>query len=550
MFLQSSQKWRVAHSVAPLALLLLFACNDGTARLGAGGVPSGAGAPATDAGGDGGDSGPKASGINFTPASTLILHAKEVHELVVTVEPRGSFLVHFALLGGSDSAAGDAVLDASEAQTDSDGTARVMLTAPSAPTGFSVRASAGGKQTLLGVSVVKLGYTALEVLPAYNGPRAVSEWTTTVWAGMTCAELVGNPPPDGKLLVSAAPGGPLELEQVPIGVDLAVTVRAGHYIGGCANQTALSEGEGNQILVNASDRPVNLAATALTVTFGPSDSRPAFDRLLKDGQSVVESALVGEATSDVSALLDEMALATRAADQAAFAAARAKQDWDGALAAAFGKGAARRLRDPATRWMTAGLARLDAPDTFLGQLRADGDAARFELREVAGLTPDSAGFSSSLPASWSADSSDTLLTGTELTWTPSRLLTALADAPALLELPEAASIEAALSESIDCTLVGQSLVVHGDSPGTYLYARCDAACAARTCTSALTNLWQKARDASGSDLAKLSITASGAAEVGDAAEITALRGAWLGELSSGGQTALASGALSATSADP
>jgi len=93
-------------------------------------------------------------------------------------------------------------------------------------------------------------------------------------------------------------------------------------------------------------------------------------------------------------------------------------------------------------------------------------------------------------------------------------------------------------------------VAHGDSPGTFLYARCDAACAARSCTSALANLWQKARDASGSDLAKLSITASGAAEVGDAAEITALRGAWLGELTSSGQTALASGALSATSADP
>jgi hypothetical protein len=129
-------------------------------------------------------------------------------------------------------------------------------------------------------------------------------------------------------------------------------------------------------------------------------------------------------------------------------------------------------------------------------------------------------------------------------------LTALAEAPAELEFSDALSVEAALAESVDCSQVSQVLLASGEVPGKSLYASCDAACALLACVGAVGNLWANARDASSADNATLSITASGATQVGDTAEVTRLSGTWLGELVIGAQTALASGAFSATTSAP
>jgi len=85
---------------------------------------------------------------------------------------------------------------------------------------------------------------------------------------------------------------------------------------------------------------------------------------------------------------------------------------------------------------------------------------------VAGVPAVDAGFPSSFPSTWSADSSDTLLLGTELAWVPSRLVTALALAPALLEVPQATSLESALAQSVDCKLVAQVLLESGATAGS------------------------------------------------------------------------------------
>jgi hypothetical protein len=361
---------------------------------------------------------------------------------------------------------------------------------------------------------------------------------------------VGNPPPDGDLSVTAAAGKALNIAEVPIGVALTVTLRAGHYIGGCVDQAALSEGDGNQVLVYASDRAVNLSATELDLSFGPSDSAPAFSNLMKASATTAESALLGDATSDVQALLDAMHDATNAANRDLFSTTRVAQNWDSALALAFGHDAATRLRGPADRWLSAGLSNFNAADTFVGQLSAQGDGALFTLTSVAHVAPADAGLPSSFDASWSADSSDTLLFGTQLSWVPSRLVTALAIAPALLEFPQQTSLEAALAQSVDCSLVSQTLLAAGTAPGAEAYGTCDAACLLATCTSAVSALWQRASDASGADIAQLSVTATGAAQVGDAAQITSVQGTWLGELSDGDASAPVSGELDAQSSAP
>ena len=91
------------------------------------------------------------------------------------------------------------------------------------------------------------------------------------------------------------------------------------------------------------------------------------------------------------------------------------------------------------------------------------------------------------------------------------------------------------------------LLAYGTSPGSVVYAGCDEACTASTCTTALASIWKGARDASGSTVASLGVTASGAAQVGDEAEATSLKGSWVGELSVGQDSATASGVLSAGS---
>jgi hypothetical protein len=539
---------RVALSTLCLAsyAVLGAACGAG----GSSGTPSvGSGATSSsvpDSGADAGDAGPVAGDINFVPTNDPVtLEPKATRVLTVATTPPGVFPVRFALLGSGATSPGDAALDASEVATDDSGLAHVTLTASSSPTTFTVRASIGtGHQATIGISVSARGYTTLRVLPSYSGKRPRTQWTATVRGGITCAQLVGDPPPDGDLSTTAAMGEPLDIKKVPIGLDLAVTLRAGHYIGGCADQSALSEADGNQVLVYASDRPLNLAATQLDMSFGPSNPSSALSKLLSGAAVQAETALSNGATSDVTGLLDAMRDATAPASRDAFSATRVAHTWDAALGAAFGEGAATRLRAPAERWFSAGLARFYTADTFMAQLAAVKNGALLSLLSVAQIPATAAGFPTTFQTTWSADANDTLLLGTELDWVPSRLVTALAILPATLDFPQALTAEAALAQSVDCGLVGTTLLAHGAAAGT-TYDACDESCATTACVAAVSALWKKAENSSGTTSAALTVTGTGAAQVGDDASVISLDGSWVGQLHIGTDTAPASGALSA-----
>ncbi|HEX2672003.1 MAG TPA: hypothetical protein VHM25_14070, partial [Polyangiaceae bacterium] len=397
---------------------------------------------------------------------------------------------------------------------------------------------------LQGLKVIPTGKTTLSVQHAYAGNRPVTQWTATAKAGVSCSDL-GSPPRDGDRINSAGPEDPVVLSNVPVGVDLAVTVRAGHYISGCVNVEALSEGDGNQVLVYASDRALNLAATNLSLHFGATDAHPGFDKLLQSRAASAESALLGDAKNDVAALLDDMRATALGLDRDAFDLARDDNDWDHALESAFGKTAARRMRDPAQRWLNAGLAALNAPDALTGKLAALGSGATFTPSSVGGASADEAGFSDPFGAKWSADSSDTVLLGMELSWEPSRLVTALALAPARVEFPEADSVADALALSVDCAQVGQVLLAAGSSPGVVAFASCDQSCAVSACRSAVATAWARAQQSSDTESDSLSVTATAQATVGDDARATTLSGSWVGVLSTTGGDAQVSGALSA-----
>jgi len=492
--------------------------------------------------------------IAFVPAGTIYLTTKDPPvELTVQTSPPGQFPIRFALSGidantGIDGAA-DAVLDASDIVTDADGVGHVNLYAPSKPASFNVLASspsAGNNLFYQGVKVDATGMTTLSVRPSYVGNRSISKWTASVKAGVSCSDLSGNPPPDGDHPVSEVPDVPLVLKQVPVGVNLAVTVRAGHYIGGCANVPALSEGDGNQVLVYASDRALNLSATNLTLSMGASDAHPAFDKLLQSSVTLAESALLGGAKTDLGALLDDMREASSNVDRDAFDAARLENDWEGALASTYGKGGARRMRDPALRWLSAGLAALNAPNALIGRLSPLGVGVTFVPSSVGPASPSDAGFTGFFVAKkWSADSNDIVQLSMELNWEPSRLVTALAIAPARAEFPDADSVERALALSVDCAQVGQVLMTAGASPGIAAFASCDEVCTVSACESAVAAAWNRAQQSTGAEIDTLDFTATAKAQVGDDARATALSGSWVGELSTNNGTAQVSGALSA-----
>lgn len=515
-----------------------------------------------DAGADGAD---VAITLKFVPDEPITLEPKQRRELTLQARqsppmgvvdpsaespPVGQLSIRFGLTGADATSTADAVLDATDVVTDENGLAHVTLIAPSKPTMFNVRASTmAGVSTLQGVTVSATRLTTLSVQPAYSGPRPVTEWTASALPGVSCSDLEGNPPRDGDLLASSPPGELVLLRKVPVGVNLAVTVRAGHYIGGCVNQGALSEGDGNQVLVYASDRPLNFASTNLSLSLGATDAHPAFDKLLSASATTAAGSLLGDATSDIAALLDGMREASAESDRDAFETARSENAWDVALENAYGsKSAARCLRDPVQRWLTAGLAALDAPDAFSGKLEplGGGAVATFWPSFVGGASPDVAGLPAYFPVLWSADSNDTVQLGLELNWQPSRLVTALAVAPAVSEFPAASNVEQALSLSVGCEQIAAVLLAAGESPGLTAYASCDQGCLVQACQASVAAAWSRVQLSSGPmDIDRLKVTASGTAQVGDDARAIALSGGWVGVLTTkDGDTASASGLMS------
>ena len=532
----------IATLLLASSAVFMAACGSSTANgpRGSGGSGGSAGAPS-----DGGEM--NSAQIAFVPRTDQIsLRPKQTRQLTVQVTPAGTVPIRFALVGDDPA---DAVLDASEVETDAEGIARVTLTAPSRPAVFTVRASSTSASQVVGQGIIvsALGVTTLQVQPSYNGQREISEWTATTRADVSCSDLSGNPPPDGDRSAKAKPKAPLIVSKVPVGVPLAVTVRAGHYIGGCVNVPALSEGEGNQVLVYAIDRQLNLSETDLSLNLGATDAHPDFDKLMQESALLAEEAVLGGAEDDVAALLDGMRDATSAVNRDAFNLARSENGWDSAIETAFGKSAARLLRDPVQRWLSAGLLALNAPDAIVGRLRPLGTGVTLTPTAVGGAAPGNAGMPGFFAGSWSTDSNDTLLLGIDLNWEPSRLVTALAVAPAVLEFPGATSAENALALSVGCAQVGQVLLAQGVSPGSIAFASCDEKCAVTLCSNAAAAAWAKAQLSSGTEIATLSVTATGTAEVGDDAQATSVLGSWVGELRTARGSAVVSGALSASS---
>ncbi len=488
------------------------------------------GSGGTSGGGSGGQS---ATTLAFGTDALLLLPG-ETRDLTVVAMPAGSYVVEFALLGDDIA---DAALDRGSAATDAAGAGVVRITAPTRPAAFTLRASIGTlASTELPVSVGAAGFATLQVTPSYAGSRPVSTWTASIRTGQSCSELVGSPPPDGELADEAISGQAPRIENVPVGPVLAVTLRAGHYVSGCLDVESLISGELNTVVVPVVDRPMLLAETSLDVELGIDAAAPGWSSAVDAAVERTAEAMIGGAPDDVSALLDAMKVSTPLPDAAQlFAAARAEGDWDSALSGTLGTAeSATLIRDWVRGFIHTGAAALATPSALSARLVAAGEApghAYLTLETVAGLPVEDSGVMAENLVTWTADPGDTVHLGATLHWFESRLFTGLAAAPAAQAVPGTTTVPGALAESLSCTTVAATLT---GAPGP-AYDGCEASCVEALCKSALTAMWQRAVDASGtvSPASTLEITAAGAAAVDDEARPSAFDGQWVGTLEDG-----------------
>jgi hypothetical protein len=508
------------------------------------------GSPEMTSDSGGGAGAPAELGITFDAAAPLMLEPRESRIVGVTVDPPGDHLVRFALLDDGEGTPGDASLDATERRTDLTGRAEITLTAPSVPAAFLLRASVDSITQTLPVAVDASGLTSLTVVPRYSDNREISRWIASAHEGATCAQVKGTPPEDGPYTAQAPFGQSPRLEHVPVGVSLAVTLRAGQFAGGCTTLERALEGESNRVTVDVINRPIQLPISSVDLVFsvdGPNDAaRAAFE-------AVIESSLAAifmPETSDVEALLDEMEATLEGAERTAFRSARGAAAWDSRLETTLGEAAVDFLRLPLTRFLAQGLSS-GRDDLVEAQIEAAGgpEDASVELLRVADGTPEEAGFLTEFDARWQADAADNVLIGTSFSFSAPALLVALAKQPAIAEVPASSSVAGALATLAPCSQIADVLVEYGQADGVSYTGcgancSCDLECTLALCEAGITSLVQRFADLDATQTSSIEIAATGRAVVGTNAELEGLSdGSWVGNLDVGSSAAQLSGSL-------
>jgi hypothetical protein len=534
-----------------LVLLLAFGCSMESPDRSA---PGASGSGGTSSGGDtssGGEAEPVPASLKFEAVDPLVPRQDVV--LRVRAKPAGSYHVRFTLPSAeADQSPLDAVLTATTSDTDADNIASVHLIAPSEPTTFVVRADVDNVvQDKLTITVMDTGYASVTVEPRYRSAlRYPTTWVATAHPGKTCVDLPGIPPPDGSVI--SQPAGQNEaplLPKVPANTPLAITLRSGHFVGGCASVSPLAPDSMQVVTVPVLNRPIDLSASDLSLKLELMPPDAAWTTLLASAQKAALSALIGTSIDDVDAVLDAMREAA-GNDRQAFESARKAEGWDALLSARYGNAAPHQIHDLVDGWLSQAQKSFATQTQLLqGAIEPDGagdSSAHLNVESVAGLTATQAGFASPALWSWSAGPDDNITMGTDLYLFESKLLTSLGETVAVASAQDATDAPGALVEALDCQGASAALAAAGPSP-TLAYAGCDASCLESLCEQGLRAMWQRAANATGLSPSRLTLTATGHAFVGESAEVAGMTGSWLGELSSQGQDATTSGALTATS---
>lgn len=465
-------------------------------------------------------------------------------QLTVRVQPAAAYRVRFSLLdSGVGGATSGAALNRDEVVSGPDGRARVVLTTPSSPTRFDLRAEVDSFSTTTSISVEAGALTTLDVVPDYSGSRQIDTWTASVYPSTSCSSFQ-SPPGDGPYLVRAPVGAQLRLADIPAAAPLAVVVRADALAAGCTTLATPTPNGETSVNVSVSNTPLSLERSVLDLVFGLPADDAAFKADLQAGAALALSSLQGTAANDVSAVLDGMAALLDANQRAAFTLARNDASWDTSAPLALGRYAPTRLDDALTRWLRDGQAALLSNQAF--QLRIAADANQSELpsllpQRMGGVSTDVIAASAS-GTTWSVDPEDTLAFSASLSWPAASLVCALIAAPSIAETGEI-QLSEAFSSVLSCEALGAHLASSSTQSAADWAASCDAACEIDLCHQALGAMVGSACAASNATPSTLSILATGSTQVGLQAEARSFSGSWVGRLARGNEQASSSGSL-------
>lgn len=476
---------------------------------------------------------------------------EETRVIGVEATPPGAYRVRFSLVPLDQAPPHDGSLDRTDAVTDpSTGVAHVKLRAPSIVTQFALQASIGTTSSAdLEINVQSPGWAELQVIPQYEGQRPVTAWVANAYLKVRCADVAlvndldRGLPADAQYTASSVFGIPPRLE-VPVQPYMAITMRAGHYLFGCTNIDQPLINELTSVTVKLTNVAIQMNDVHLDVHLDVQQTSGGWLEHLQTAAEDVVLAFTGESENDLELVLDTMAsLLDSSSDQQAFQMAAQAGDWQTSGLSSLANMDALALRNALASWLSAGSTVLSSEAAFAGTLRSPATAdgtAELQLDEVAGVDAERAGFEPTVSATWSADPNDTVALGATLRWSTSALASALAEAEATFEYPEADDLSEAFASLIDCRVLAETLA----STSEFVFAECNTACTEALCHDALDKLEMRLWTASDEER-ELLVSATGAALVDDEARAVSFAGTWRGTFAMGESSAVG-GAISGT----
>lgn len=463
--------------------------------------------------------------LTFESSGGISLGLREERLLSVVIDPPHHEEVNFVLLGDPL----DATLDQAVVVTDSEGRATVTLRGPNQATSFRVRSwIMHGSADELSVEAVGDGFAPVEIIPIYKGTRPITSWKASIVARATCADISPLLPSKLPQAISndALTTEALIVPDAPVGPSLAVTVRAGEFAWGCTDAHDLVVGETMKVKVNVIDKPIEVGATNVDVTFDLKPDPKAFGTILESTALSMLDTLLPKDIEVGTALLDSIATHVPETMRPAFDDARLAGGWDIATTNHL-VNQPKTLRDAYIGWFFGGY--VNEPSEFVATLKAlpevPGSATLSPLR-FGSIPAASAGMPGTHLASLSVDAGDVMHLGGTLYWLPSRYLGAVMEKAALQAAPEGSTMADVFSTLVACDALGQTL---GG------FDTCDATCLAGLCQEALSHRWEDALDASayaGND-GYIDFAAVVATSVDNKAVPTSFHGTWLGSISDG-----------------
>lgn len=472
---------------------------------------------------------PESTLLEFDDAGTLELAPREVTTLELRADSNAT--ITLLLLGD----AGDASISQATVRADASGVASVDLTAPSKPTTFVVRAQVGADASAtLQVAVSEQGFTTLNIVPVYDGARALDSWSADILVGGDCGTILANYPasPVGALHVSVPNIGDVTIDSVPVGPQLAIAVRSESLAAGCISFTATKPEGTEEVMVTILDRAVLLGEAELEVSLDYAPEPVGYAQLIEKAGREVADLAFPQNTPVSTLLLDAMAPVLTPDAAYAFEQIRAETDLevqigyvvDGVDAHALCVGFSQTASGLAATSAEAGTERIE------GRLIGSVDAPltpSFELTSFAALSPLALGAPVSVPFSWSATADDVLVVSGLLPISGTRLAGSYMNLASSEAAGEPTTMAQTLSNSLDCAEIASQITAAGEIPG------CDEACLELACVTGIEDRWAGAI-ASGDSLdgstGSLQIGLSGSTVIDKELLPVELEGSWLGTL--------------------